>query len=203
MGYLTCQVSQIHSDCLEITLFNNKYYVANVTAPSGFQITLPESVTWYHLEERFEQWYNLHLEVWKWMSFQVLEAHQMIVPGHFVHMIVEPLWDTGDLIRRSFRVKSLSKYDLTYLGLLTNIDICSKVMDFFMKRRGREVFGALYVIQCPPFKPAYGMNILPRRYALKTEKRSEWQAMVANDLEQGPLDLLLTDALRPYPLQFR
>ncbi len=186
-----------------IAHFNYECRMTNAANAPQYQLTLPPFVSFFNLHERVKQWFRLHTDVWKWMSYQALEVHHKITPSHFVHMIVEPRWDGGDLIRRSFRVKSLSKYDLTYLGLLTNIDICSKVMDFFMKRRGREVFGALYVIQCPPFKPAYGMNILPRRYALKTEKRSEWQAMVANDLEQGPLDLLLTDALRPYPLQFR
>lgn len=173
--------------------------MANAAAAPGYQLILPRFISFFYLQERFEQWFRLHTEVWRWMSYQVLEVHHKIVPSHFVHMIVEPRWDGGDLIRRSFRVKSLSKYDISYLGRVTDREICSMAMDPFISRQGYAGFGVLCVIHCPPLVPAFEWHILPYQYATKTERRSEWIAMVTNDIEMGSLSSVLTDTLRPYP----
>lgn len=163
---------------------------------ASFQYPLNPYVSFFNLQDRFLQWATLHAPLWKWMSYQALHTPGKMkpIPDQFVDMIVEPNWDQGDLVRRSFRVRVLVVRSIEReLPSMIGARFAQGIMENFRSREEEDGIRVVYVIRCLSLLPHYEGEIIPLQYAKKAKQRRDWTELTAKDIEEGSLFSTATD----------
>ncbi len=166
--------------------YNAACRLAQLEEPAIYLFALPPGISFFYIQERFSQWILLHGYLFQWACVQGLypRAIEPTASTSFVHMVVEPRWDGGTLMRRAFRVKTITARPQSCLELVPGLKV-EELMNEVARRQSPGRFGALIVIRCAGLEASPKVLTLVSAYIDLTLRRQDWSDMVIKDIEEG------------------